>query len=207
MTRTQWSSDGDGQDSRALLIVGTVFCVIGVIALVICGFFIVTGWQAAFAQTATTSGVITVVKPVDSHDSHDDTCTLRYSYEVDGRHYDSGTRTSDTWACSRYQGETVEVRYDPQRPWQGSISEDQTGLWALTFGGTLGPLAFLGAGVGSLIGWNRHLRRVRGESLPASQGELQSPESIEPTGLLGDPTLEPGADGWPLLASDQPEQP
>ncbi|HAM45330.1 MAG TPA: hypothetical protein DCM67_09990, partial [Propionibacteriaceae bacterium] len=152
---------------------------------------------------ATASGTITVVRPVDSYARHDNTCTLRYNYEVDGRHYDSGTRTSDTWACSRYEGETVEVRYDPKHPWQGSILEDQTGLWALTLAGTLGPLAFLGAGIGSLIGWIRHIRRTNSESV---QTEPELPESIEPTGSVSEAGSEPGADGWPLLESPRPEQ-
>jgi Protein of unknown function (DUF3592) len=152
---------------------------------------------------ATTNGAITVVRPVNGYGHHDSTCTLRYHYEVDGRHYDSGTRSSDTWACSRYEGETVEVRYDPLRPWQGSILEDQTGLWALTIAGTLGPLAFLGAGVGSLIGWIGHTRRVNRES---GSGEQLTTAPIEPTGSMSDPVSEPGADGWPLLESPRPEE-
>lgn len=203
MMRMHGGLDGQAGANAALLIVGVVFSVIGAIALAICGIFIVIGWQGALAQTATTNGTITVVRPVDSYDRHDSTCTLRYHYEVDGRQYDSGTRSSDTWACSRYEGETVEVRYDPQRPWQGSILEDQTGLWALTIAGTLGPLAFLGAGVGSLIGWIRHTRRVNPES---GSGEQLTTAPIEPTGSRSDPVSEPGADGWPLLESPQPEQ-
>lgn len=194
-----WSLEGRDEGSTALLIVGVVFSAIGAVALAICGFFIVAGWQAALAQTATTSGTITVVRAVDSSDRHDNTCTLRYDYEVDGRHYDSGTRTSDTWACSRYEGETVEVRYDPQHPWQGSILVDQTGLWALTIAGTLGPLTFLGAGMGSLIGRVRHIRRTSSESL---QTEPETPGAIEPT----ESGSEPGVSGWPLLQPPRPEQ-
>lgn len=203
MARMSWSSNS-GEDSNAVyLIVGGVFTAIGAVSLAICSFLIVTGWQGAAAQSATTQGTITVVRSVDSRDRHDDTCTLRYTYEVDGRRYDSGTRTSDTWACSRYEGETVEVHYDPAQPWKGAILEDRAGLWALTLGGTLGPLAFLGAGVGALVSWFRERRRGKQES---ANSEPTTPSSIEPTGPISEPASEPGTDGWPLMEPHRPDQ-
>lgn len=202
MSRMSWHSQG-ADDNRVLLVVGGVFSVIGAVALAICGFFIVTGWQAASAQTGLTTGTITVVRPVDSYDRHDDTCTLRYHYEVDGRSYDSGTRTSDTWACSRYEGEAVEVRYDPQRPWQGSILTDQTGLWALTIAGTLGPLVFLTIGLVTLIAG---IRLVRGAQRDSRLGEPGIAGTIEPGGLPSDSPPTPDASGWPLWEPPGSEQ-
>lgn len=203
MARLSGSSTNPEDSNAVFLIVGGIFTVIGAVALAICSFLIVAGWQGVAAATATTQGTITVVRPVDSYDHHDDTCTLRYTYEVDGRRYDSGTRTSDTWACSRYEGEAVEVHYDPAQPWKGAIMVDQAGLWALTLGGTLGPLAFLGAGVFSLVSWIRQRRRAKQES---AHIEPTNPTSIEPTGSLSEPAGEPGADGWPLLESHRPDQ-
>lgn len=98
MSRRLGSSEAPARADAVFLIVGTAFSVIGACALAVCVVLMVAGWQSAAAQSATTTGTITVIRSVASHDHNDSTCSLRYEYQVDGRHYDAGTRTSDTWA-------------------------------------------------------------------------------------------------------------
>jgi hypothetical protein len=180
-------------DIGVFRLVGVIFTIVGIVALVASSAFMVVSFRGDQERTATATAVISNVFSRSSNRSI--SCGLTFTFVVNGKTYYGGTgSTSNSAYCSYQSGQEVMVYYNPAQPSDVAFADSRaiTSIGALAFLG--GAVVFAAIGIGLIV---LSVKRTRKNRSKQAADE-------EPTGVnLGAPPTE-GWQTYPGPGGDQP---
>lgn len=127
-----------------MMLIGLPFMLIGIIGGIP---------QLINHRSASTDGQVTKViesQSTDSDGTRSTTCTLGYTFDVDGKSYANTTGMSSNTYCGLSEGTTAKINYNPDDPTDNAYSD---GLFSVVFFGIFAAvgLTMFGAGLLAFI--------------------------------------------------------